>query len=155
MGHLFVGDRLLSESGMENHPLTPMTDPDLRRWLRRQTRGEVGHVSLDSIRAGNSVLVEAMVAESRASRRLIVTDAIIDGDLHALGKAAAGHKLITGGSGIAIGLPQNFRDRGPSVEREDFLPGGQRTGRGALRLLFLRIAEAGCPLPLRQAGPCH
>ncbi len=112
MGHLFVGDRLLSESGMENHPLTPMTDPDLRRWLRRQTRGEVGHVSLDSIRAGNSVLVEAMAAESRASRWLIVTDAITDDDLHALGKAAAGHKLITGGSGIAIGLPQNFRDRG-------------------------------------------
>ncbi|WP_428649119.1 four-carbon acid sugar kinase family protein, partial [Roseibium sp.] len=30
-GHLFVQDRLLSESGMQNHPLTPMTDPDLRR----------------------------------------------------------------------------------------------------------------------------
>ncbi|MFP5405537.1 MAG: four-carbon acid sugar kinase family protein, partial [Gammaproteobacteria bacterium] len=25
MGHLFVGDRLLSESGMERHPLNPMT----------------------------------------------------------------------------------------------------------------------------------
>ena len=34
LGHLFVGDRLLSESGMEKHPLTPMTDPDIRRWLR-------------------------------------------------------------------------------------------------------------------------
>lgn len=112
MGHLFVGDRLLSESGMENHPLTPMTDPDLRRWLRRQTHGEVGHISLDSIRAGKTVLAEAMAAESRASRRLIVTDAITDDDLHALGKAAAEHKLITGGSGIGIGLPQNFRDRG-------------------------------------------
>lgn len=112
MGHLFVGDRLLSESGMENHPLTPMTDPDLRRWLRRQTRGEVGHILLDTIRAGSAVLTEAMAAESRASRRLMVTDAIADEDLHALGKAAAGHKLITGGSGIAIGLPQNFRERG-------------------------------------------
>ncbi|WP_276121758.1 3-oxo-tetronate kinase [Pararhizobium qamdonense] len=112
MGHLFVGDRLLNESGMENHPLTPMTDPDLRRWLRRQTQGEVGHVSLDSIRAGKTVLAEAIAAQSHASRRLIVADAIADDDLHALGKAAAEHKLITGGSGIAIGLPQNFRDQG-------------------------------------------
>ena len=29
-----------------SHPLTPMTDPDIRRWLRRQTRGEVGLVPL-------------------------------------------------------------------------------------------------------------
>jgi uncharacterized protein YgbK (DUF1537 family) len=44
MGHLFVGGRLLSESGMQNHPLNPMTDPDIRRWLRLQTKGEVGLV---------------------------------------------------------------------------------------------------------------
>ena len=111
MGHLFVGDRLLSESGMENHPLTPMTDPDLRRWLRRQTRGEIGFVSLDSVRAGASFLAEAFSTESRASRRLVVTDAVTDDDLRILGKAAARHKLITGGSGIAIGLAENFRDR--------------------------------------------
>lgn len=122
MGHLFVGDRLLSESGMENHPLTPMTDPDLRRWLRRQTRGEVGHISLDTIRAGHAVLTETMAAESLASRRLIVTDAITDDDLRTLGKAAAGHKFITGGSGIAIGLPQNFRDRGLLSNEEVSLP---------------------------------
>ncbi|NNK66495.1 MAG: four-carbon acid sugar kinase family protein, partial [Rhodobacteraceae bacterium] len=36
-GHLFVGDTLLNESGMQNHPLTPMTDPDIRRWLALQT----------------------------------------------------------------------------------------------------------------------
>src|SRR5581483_6715743 len=45
-GHLFVRDRLLNESGMEKHPLNPMTDPDIRRWLRRQATGEVGHVGL-------------------------------------------------------------------------------------------------------------
>jgi uncharacterized protein YgbK (DUF1537 family) len=45
-GHLFVGDKLLSESGMENHPLNPMTDPDLRRWLARQSRSAVGYLPL-------------------------------------------------------------------------------------------------------------
>ena len=28
-GHLFVGDQLLSDSGMRHHPLTPMTDANL------------------------------------------------------------------------------------------------------------------------------
>ena len=43
-GHLFVHDMLLSDSGMRHHPLTPMTDPDLRRVLARQTSWKVGHV---------------------------------------------------------------------------------------------------------------
>ena len=30
-GYLFAGDVLLNESGMQNHPLTPMTDPNLVR----------------------------------------------------------------------------------------------------------------------------
>ena len=51
-GHLFVHDRLLSESGMEKHPLTPMTDPDLRRWLGYQTRLKVGHLPLAAVRGG-------------------------------------------------------------------------------------------------------
>ena len=48
-GHLFIDDRLLSESGMEKHPLTPMTDPDLRRWLARQTRHRIGHVAYNAV----------------------------------------------------------------------------------------------------------
>jgi uncharacterized protein YgbK (DUF1537 family) len=51
-GHLFVGDRLLSESGMESHPLTPMTDPDLVRVLQRQTRSLVGLLRHDTIARG-------------------------------------------------------------------------------------------------------
>lgn len=112
MGHLFVGDRLLSESGMERHPLTPMTDADIRRWLRRQTEGGIGHVPLDTVRAGRSSLTAAFEAEGRAGRRLVVADAVADQDLLALGAAVAGHRLVTGGSGIALGLPQNFRASG-------------------------------------------
>ena len=62
-GHLFVGDRLLNESGMEKHPLTPMTDPDIRRWLSRQTRLRVGHLPLQTLRAGSA---ERRVASRRA-----------------------------------------------------------------------------------------
>ncbi|KAA5606319.1 four-carbon acid sugar kinase family protein [Roseospira marina] len=111
-GHLFVRDRLLSESGMESHPLNPMTDPDIRRWLARQTRLEVGHIAAPTVLAGPSPIAAALEAEHQAGRRLIVVDALRDADLRAIGEAAAGLPLITGGSGIALGLPTNFARRG-------------------------------------------
>ena len=53
-GHLFVGDRLLNESGLENHPLNPMTDPDLRRWLARQSKEPVGLVPWPVVSRGGA-----------------------------------------------------------------------------------------------------
>ncbi len=105
-GHLFVGDRLLSESGMERHPLNPMTDPDLRRWLARQTELKVGHLPLAVLRADGGAA--ALASAAARGERLIVTDAIENSDLIALGALAAAHPLVTGGSGIALGLPANF-----------------------------------------------
>lgn len=107
-GHLFVGDRLLSESGLENHPLNPMTDADIRRWLRLQTRGTVGHVAFTDVARGAAAIRAGLDREQAAGHRLIVVDAIRDEDLLAIGAAAAGVKLVTGGSGVALGLPANF-----------------------------------------------
>ena len=111
-GHLFVKDRLLSESGMEKHPLNPMTDPDIRRWLRLQTKGDIGLVSYDIVRRGAGDIGAALDREASAGRRLAVVDAVTNDDLRAIGAAIAGHKLVTGGSGIAVGLPENFRRAG-------------------------------------------
>lgn len=107
-GHLFVNDRLLSESGMEDHPLTPMTDPDLRRWLAPQSRFPIGHVPAQAVFAGASAISSALDAEHTKSKRHIVVDAIRDEDLMEIGRAAASLKLVTGGSGVALGLPRNF-----------------------------------------------
>lgn len=107
-GHLFVGDRLLNESGMENHPLTPMTDPDLRRWLALQTGHGVGHVAARTVFDGADAIARALEAEHAAGCRHIVVDALRDVDLRAIGRAAHDLKLVTGGSGIALGLPANF-----------------------------------------------
>ncbi|MEM9435681.1 MAG: 3-oxo-tetronate kinase [Pseudomonadota bacterium] len=107
-GHLFVNDRLLSESGMENHPLTPMTDPDIRRWLAPQTQLAVGHVAASSVFRGAEAIAEALATERDAGKTLIIVDAIRDEDLRDIGRAAADLKLITGGSGVALGLPANF-----------------------------------------------
>jgi uncharacterized protein YgbK (DUF1537 family) len=111
-GHLFVGDRLLSESGMENHPLTPMTDPDIRRWLQYQTVSKVGHVPIEIVGRGIAAVHAALRSEADAGRRLIVVDATLDEHLMTIGSAAGDLKLITGGSGIAMGLPENFRRAG-------------------------------------------
>ncbi|PKP63386.1 MAG: hypothetical protein CVT86_05350, partial [Alphaproteobacteria bacterium HGW-Alphaproteobacteria-8] len=111
-GHLFVHDRLLSESGMQHHPLTPMTDPDIRRWLGHQVRGSVGHVATGVVAQGPEAVSATLDAEHAKGHRLIVADAITDADLVTLGQAAADLPLITGGSGIAMGLPGNFRARG-------------------------------------------
>ncbi len=123
-GHLFVNGALLNESGMQNHPLTPMTDPDIRRWLRHQTRGEVGLVPFSVVRQGAEAIRAALGAEAAAGRRLAVVDAVGDDDLVAIGAAIDGAKLVTGGSGIALGLPANFRRRGLlSGNGTSFTPG--------------------------------
>ena len=111
-GHLFVNDRLLSESGMEKHPLTPMTDPDLRRWLALQTPQQIGHVAYGVVAKGPKAIMDAMETAVANGARYLVIDAIRDEDLAAIGEAAAGDLLLSGGSGIALGLPANFRRAG-------------------------------------------
>ena len=39
-------------------------------------------------------------------------DATNDAHLHTIGEAVDGHALVTGGSGVAMGLPENFRRAG-------------------------------------------
>ena len=108
-GHLFVGGTLLNESGMEHHPLTPMTDANLVRVLSRQTDGTVGLVTIRNRRAGTRWRsAQAMTALKEQGRRYAIVDAVSDTHLLAIGEAAEHHALITGGSGVAMGLPDEF-----------------------------------------------
>ena len=111
-GYLFVGDVLLSESGMKDHPLTPMRDPSLVRVLQRQTKGKVGLVQQATVAQGPAAIAEAFAALKRDGFRHAIVDATADHDLEAIGEAAKDFALITGGSGIALGLPANFRRAG-------------------------------------------
>ncbi len=108
-GYLFVGSAPLNESGMEKHPLTPMTDANLVRVLSRQTDGTVGLVPFATVTRGPGAIRDAMTALKEQGRRYAIVDAITDAHLHAIGEAASGHALLTGGSGVAIGLAENFR----------------------------------------------
>ncbi|AUT61504.1 3-oxo-tetronate kinase [Paraburkholderia terrae] len=111
-GHLFVGDALLNESGMEHHPLTPMTDANLVRVLQRQTRSKVGLVRYDAVAQGAQAVRASIDALRHDGVRMAIADAVSDADLYTLGEACADLPLITGGSGVALGLPGNFRRAG-------------------------------------------
>jgi uncharacterized protein YgbK (DUF1537 family) len=110
-GHLFVGDELLSDSGMKDHPLTPMTDSNLVRVLRRQTSGGVGLVQYSTVRQGHEAIRKDFDRLRTEGDRFAVVDAITDDHLYDIGRACADLPLVTGGSGVALGLPENFRRR--------------------------------------------
>ncbi|MET1412318.1 3-oxo-tetronate kinase [Roseibium sp. HPY-6] len=116
-GHLFVHDRLLNESGMENHPLTPMTDADIRRVLAGQIEGAVGHLPYPQVAQGTPEIARAF-SEQAGAADFIVVDALQDRDLLAIGAALADAALVTGGSGIAMGLPRNFIASGQANGRK-------------------------------------
>ena len=114
-GYLFVKDRLLNESGMENHPLTPMTDANLQRWLTPQTRYAVGQVPAETVFGGAAAIKASLKAAETAGQRHIIVDAIRDDDLMEIGAAAKDLPLVTGGSGVALGLPRNFGCKAQTV----------------------------------------
>lgn len=116
-GHLFVGNQLLSDSGMKDHPLTPMTDANLLRVLQAQTRQRVGLIGHDTVTSGAKAILDACKTANTSGTGIAIVDAITTADLHAIGKACAELPLVTGGSGIALGLPDNFRRSGELPER--------------------------------------
>lgn len=121
-GHLFVGDLLLSDSGMRQHPLTPMTDANLVRVLQAQTRRRVGLVPYDVVARGPQAIGERFAALRADGVQIAIVDAISDDDLMRIGPALAGLPLVTAGSGIAIGLPQNWPGRAGDAAAAQRLP---------------------------------
>lgn len=107
-GHLFAGDALLSESGMQNHPLTPMTDANLVRVMQAQTQRMVGLVDYKSVAQGADAISKRISQLKAAGVGIAIVDAISNEDLMRLGLALNNMPLVTAGSGVAIGLAQNF-----------------------------------------------
>ena len=111
LGHLFVGDVLLSESGMRDHPLTPMTDANLVRVLSAQTAGKVGRLSQADLEAGADAArrrLEALAAEGFSHA---IVDATRDLHLAVAGQACVDLPLTTGGAGLAVGIARALRER--------------------------------------------
>ncbi|MBD2749867.1 four-carbon acid sugar kinase family protein [Microvirga sp. BT688] len=124
-GHLFVNGVPLHESSMKDHPLTPMRDSNLVRVLERQTKLPVGLVSYEDVEAGPDAIRLAFEREKAAGHRIVIVDALSDPHLRAIGLAAADLPLMTGGSGVAMGLPAAYR------QSEDLTAPSSSTGFGA------------------------
>ena len=111
-GHLFVGDQLLSESGMRSHPLTPMTDANLVRVLQAQSQGRVGLLRHDTVAQGAAAIGARLAALQAEGVTLVVGDAVDNADLLRLAEGAAALPLWVAGSGLALGLPALLAARG-------------------------------------------
>jgi len=107
-GYLFVGDVLLSESGMRDHPLTPMRDPNLVRVLQAQCRRKVGLIDYRTVAQGEAAIRARIAALQADGISIAIVDATSNDDLLRLGPALADLPLVTAGSGVAIALPANF-----------------------------------------------
>ncbi len=152
-GHLFVGDRLLSESGMRHHPLTPMTDPDLVRVLSAQTRHRTGLLPHAVLREGPAAARRRLDALAADGVRIVVTDAVDDADLTVIERATRDLPLLTGGSGLALALPpltdpvDGVSGRDPAT-RIDIAPGPMAVLAGSVSDTTLgQIAHARKTLP--------
>ncbi len=158
-GHLFVGEKLLNESGMENHPLTPMRDANLVRVLSRQAAGTVGLVPFAAVDQGAVAIRRAMTALKEGGRRFAIVDALTEAHLVAIGEAAAAHALVTGGSGVAMGLPGNFRRAGKLPEEGDVarlpeVPGAAAVLAGSCsRATLLQVGTARAHVPVLELDP--
>jgi uncharacterized protein YgbK (DUF1537 family) len=107
-GHLFVGDVLLSDSGMKDHPLTPMRDASLVRVMQAQCQGKVGLIDHRAVGSSSAAVRQQMDQLKAQGVRIAVVDAVSNDDLMRLGPALADMPLVTAGSGVAIGLPGNW-----------------------------------------------
>jgi uncharacterized protein YgbK (DUF1537 family) len=111
-GHLFVGDELLSDSGMRHHPLTPMSDSNLVRWMQQQCQRRVGLLRHDVVARGAAAISDRLASLQADGVAHVVGDAVDNDALRQLAAGAAHLPLWVAGSGLALGLPQVLADRG-------------------------------------------
>jgi 3-dehydrotetronate 4-kinase len=140
-GHLFVHDQLLNESGMQNHPLTPMTDPNIVRVLAAQTNLAVDLIRLDFVRQGEKAVSQALEMIASQAPTAVVTDATSNEDLAILAGAARNLKLVTGGSGLALGLGKNFGLQGRKAASSTAPPGRRAILAGSCSRMTLKQIE--------------
>jgi 3-dehydrotetronate 4-kinase len=160
-GHLFVGDQLLSDSGMRDHPLTPMRDANLVRVLQQQTARKVGLVAYDVVARGAEAVRARFAALQAEGVEIAIVDAVSNNDLMRIGPALAGMPLVTAGSGIATGLPGNWGLSGaraadalpPASGQQAVVSGSCSVATNAQVQHFLRTGRPGFAIdPLALAG---
>ncbi len=122
-GHLFVGDVPLHESSMRHHPLTPMNDANLVRVLQAQMQGKVGLIDYADVARGPDAIRARIAGLTAAGVKVAIVDVISNDDLRHLGQAVRDLRLVTAGSGVAMGLARNFAPCATAAAAEPRLTG--------------------------------
>ena len=126
LGHLFVGDQLLSESPMRRHPLNPMRDPQLRRVLGAQTPRDVALVEWATVDAGAEAVAACLgeIGAPAAGAHHVIVDAVRDADLDTIAEATAGDRLAAGGAayGAAFAVAAHARAGHPPFVHDRPVP---------------------------------
>lgn len=151
-GHLFVGDRLLSDSSMRDHPLTPMHDSDLVRVLGVQARASVGLAPLAMVEAGEQALQEGFAA---LGRQVAIVDAIDDRHISTVARACRAMPLVTGGAALggALGGLRMGDNRAAQAERHA-TPGPAAMLSGSCSAMTLKqVAQMAGKVPSRAIDP--
>ena len=141
-GYLFVNDLLLSDSSMKNHPITPMRDSKLERLMEGQFKGMVEHIFFEDMARGPEH-VKALVEQYKAKEKekakdertedrdiqsrdncYLIVDILAESDLETIAQATEDFLLVTGGSGLALGIAHlhNRRLGRPNEEVISFVP---------------------------------
>lgn len=121
-GYLFVGNVLLNESGMRNHPVTPMRDASLMRVMDSQSQGKTGNIAWPTITQGTTAVRAALEDLRDEGIKYVVMDALDDADLDTIGEIAATMPLVTGGSGLGAGLARALAKGRPARSADAWTP---------------------------------
>ena len=128
-GYLFAGDTLLEESGMKDHPVTPMRDSLIKRLMEAQAEGQCAVIDIDTIRSGKDAVLQALKKAKEQGYKYASADCLDEQDLVLQGETFKDFKLVTGGSGLAIGLARALRDH---INGPDVVKAGYPQGKGAV-----------------------
>ncbi len=118
MGNLFVGEQLLAESPMKDHPLTPMRDSNLMRLLAPQVKLPVGLANRHVVSKGSHALRERLAQLQKEGVAHVVVDAVANDDLYVIADACSDMTLLTGGSAVTMPLPEIWFKQG-FIEKHD------------------------------------
>ena len=125
-GNLFVGALPLAESGMRHHPITPMQDSNLLRLMEGQGSGRAGLVPFATIDKGAATIAGAFEQLAEDGVRYAVVDTLTEQHLLDIATATLHLPLVTGGSGLAIGLARQLGSGDLQGAREAGWPRGSR-----------------------------
>ena len=121
-GHMFVNGKPLNESGMEKHPLTPMKDHNLIRWLDFQTKHNVGLIDYETINCGVKSVTNKVNILKNEGYKYAIVDTINNDNFDVICNGVKDLQFLTGGSGIALGLPKIYKKEGLLSDEEFQIP---------------------------------